>query len=68
MPLRPKVIRSWLRSHEVGRVTVKKRGSAVDPERLRREVTAGLARLEGEATLVVTTIAGTGIALVVEAG
>ena len=63
MPLRVKAVRAWLRARGIGRVTVKKRGSSVDPEALRRELTT---RAEGEATLVVTSVAGHPVAIVVE--
>lgn len=48
-------LRALLRARGVGRVTVKKRGSAVDPETLRRDL-----RLSGtgEAVVVLTRVAG----------
>jgi SAM-dependent methyltransferase len=54
LPFALKPLRSLLRSRGVGRVTVKKRGSPVDPEVLRRQL-----RLRGdaEATVVVTRVA-----------
>ena len=64
MPLRVKAVRAWLRARGIGHVTVKKRGTSVDTDRLRRELTVpGLTR---SATLVVTTVAGHPVALVVE--
>jgi hypothetical protein len=50
-----KALRTWLRDRGVGRLTIKKRGTAVEPEQLRRQL-----RLEGqnEATVVLTRIAG----------
>jgi hypothetical protein len=50
-----KALRTWLRDRGVGRLTIKKRGTAVEPEQLRRQL-----RLEGpnEATIVLTRIAG----------
>lgn len=65
MPLRPKAIRAWLRARDIGRVTLKKRGSAVDPDRLLRELSA---RGAGAATLVATSIAGQSVAVIVEPG
>ena len=46
---------TWLRDRGVGRLTIKKRGTAVEPEQLRRQL-----RLEGddEATIVLTRVAG----------
>ncbi|PID96125.1 MAG: SAM-dependent methyltransferase [Actinomycetales bacterium] len=62
LPLRPKRIRAWLRSRDIGRVTVKKRHASIDPERLRRELATGR---DGAITLIVTTIGDTGAAIAV---
>ena len=50
-----KTLRTWLRDRGIGRLTIKKRGTAVEPEQLRRQL-----RLSGdnEATIVLTRIAG----------
>jgi hypothetical protein len=50
-----KTLRTWLRDRGVGRLTIKKRGTAVEPEQLRRQL-----RLSGdaEATIVLTRVAG----------
>jgi len=50
-----KRLRSMLRERNIGSVTVKKRGSAIDPALLRREL-----RLSGteDATIVLTRVAG----------
>jgi len=50
-----KTLRTWLRDRGVGRLTIKKRGTAVDPDQLRRQL-----RLtgDGEATIVLTRVAG----------
>lgn len=50
-----KRLRTWLRDRNVGRLTIKKRGTAVEPEQLRRQL-----RLTGEAeaTIVLTRVAG----------
>ena len=55
LPFGLKRLRSLLRARGVGRVTVKKRGSAVTPESLRQQL-----RLSGpeEATIVLTRVAG----------
>ena len=57
-----KALRTWLRDRGVGRLTIKKRGTAVEPEQLRRQL-----RLEGpnEATIVLTRVAGRQSVLVV---
>ena len=63
LPFGLKRLRSLLRDRGVGRLTIKKRGSAIEPETLRRQL-----RLSGsaEATIVVTRIAGQPSVLVVE--
>jgi THUMP domain-like/RNA cap guanine-N2 methyltransferase len=63
LPFGLKRLRALLRSRDVGRLTIKKRGSAIEPETLRRQL-----RLRGsaEATIVVTRIAGRPSVLVVD--
>ncbi|HEX2419892.1 MAG TPA: SAM-dependent methyltransferase, partial [Micromonosporaceae bacterium] len=63
LPFSVKRLRAALRARDVGRVTIKKRGSALLPEQLRREL-----RLSGaaEATVVLTRIAGRPYALLVD--
>lgn len=55
LPFSLKRLRAVLRERGIGAVTVKKRGSAVDPDQLRRDL-----RLTGDApaTLVLTRVAG----------
>ena len=50
-----KTLRTWLRDRGIGKLTIKKRGTAVEPEQLRRQL-----RLTGdnEATIVLTRLAG----------
>ena len=63
LPFSLKRLRELLRVREVGILTVKKRGSAVDPEQLRRQL-----RLRGPATatVVLTRVAGAPTALLCE--
>jgi len=63
LPFGLKRLRSLLRERDVGRLTIKKRGSAIEPETLRRQL-----RLHGdaEATVVVTRVAGQPSVLVVQ--
>jgi SAM-dependent methyltransferase len=63
MPFHLKRLRSLLRDRDVGILTVKKRGSAVEPEVLRRQL-----RLRGdrEATVVLTRVAGAPTVLLVD--
>lgn len=62
MPFGLKQLRAALRERGVGRLTVKKRGTAVEPETLRKQL-----RLQGdnEATIVLTRVAGEQKVLVV---
>jgi hypothetical protein len=63
LPFHVKKIKGALRQRRIGRLTVKKRGADIDPERLRREL-----RPSGEntATLVVTRLAERHVALLCE--
>ena len=63
MPFGVKRLKAYLRERGVGRVTIKKRGTAVTPEALRAQLA-----LQGsaEATLVLTRVAGSQQVLVVE--
>ncbi len=63
LPFSVKRLRAVLRERGVGRLTVKKRGCAIDPDQLRRSM-----RLAGtaEATVVLTRIAGAPLALLVD--
>ena len=64
MPFNVKKLRTYLRARGVGRVTVKKRGTAVTPEALRSQLAL---RGEESATLVLTRLAGAQHVIVVEA-
>jgi hypothetical protein len=61
LPFNLKRLRALLRSRGVGRVTVKKRGSAIEPETLARQLRGPGT---GAATVVVTRVAGAPTALV----
>jgi hypothetical protein len=63
LPWNVKTVRGWLRERGLGRLTIKKRGVALDPEVVRRQL-----RLtgSGEATLVLTRVGGRPYALLVE--
>jgi hypothetical protein len=63
LPFGLKRLRALLRERGVGRLTVKKRGSALDPEVVRRQL-----RLSGpaEATIVLTRVRGAQTVLVVD--
>ncbi len=61
LPFNLKRLRALLRSRGVGRVVVKKRGSAIEPETLARQLRGPGT---GSATVVVTRVAGAPTALV----
>ncbi|WP_232806685.1 class I SAM-dependent methyltransferase [Geodermatophilus chilensis] len=61
LPFNLKKLRALLRTRGVGRVVVKKRGSAIEPETLTRQLRGEGA---GTATVVVTRVAGAPTALV----
>jgi hypothetical protein len=58
-----KRLREWLRARGVGRVTVKKRGSPLEPEELQRQL-----RLRGEESriLFLTNVSGKPYVLIAE--
>lgn len=62
-PLSTKALRGWARESGIGRLTIKKRGVPIDPDRLRREL-----RLSGdrEAVVILTPVAGRPLLLEVE--
>jgi SAM-dependent methyltransferase len=64
LPFSLKRLREHLRARGVGSVTVKKRGSAVDPEQLRRELRLPGGPGTSPAVVVLTRVAGAPIALV----
>jgi SAM-dependent methyltransferase len=63
MPFGLKPLRTRLRALDVGALTVKKRGTAVDPDQLRRQLSLRGSR---PATIVLTRLAGRQSVLVVE--
>ncbi len=66
MPLSTKSLSRWLRDRGYDRVTVKKRGVTLDADLLRRQLKmTGRGKGGSEATLVITRIAGSQVALVV---
>jgi hypothetical protein len=58
-----KRLKAYLRERGVGRLTVKKRGTAVTPEQLRAQLSL---KGDAEATLVLTRVGGAQHVLVVE--
>ncbi len=64
-PFQLKRLRTWLRDRGVGRLTIKKRGTAVEPEQLRRQLRLDTNAGSAEATIVLTRVAGRQSVLVV---
>jgi len=64
MPFNVKALRGWLRDHGYDRLTVKKRGVAVDPDLLRRQLRLPV-KGSSEATVVLTRVRSNSVALVV---
>ena len=62
-PYREKQLKAALRERGVGRLTIKKRGVDVVPEDLRKRLSLSG---DAEATLVMTRVAGSGTALLVQ--
>lgn len=63
LPFGLKRLRAYLRERDVGALTVKKRGTAVEPEQLRRQLSL---KGSGRATIVLTRLAGRQSVVVVE--
>jgi hypothetical protein len=63
MPFNLKRLKAYLRERGVGRLTIKKRGTAVTPEQLRAQLSP---RGDAAATLVLTRVQGAQHVLVVE--
>ena len=63
LPFGLKRLRTYLRERGVGRLTIKKRGTAVVPEQLRKQLDL---RGDAEATVVLTRVGGTQQVLVVD--
>ena len=63
LPFGLKRLRTYLRERDVGRLTIKKRGTAVVPEQLRKQLDL---RGDAFATIILTRVAGSQQVLVVE--
>ncbi|MFJ3956220.1 SAM-dependent methyltransferase [Arthrobacter sp. NPDC090010] len=67
MPYNVKALRSWAKAQDLSSVDIKKRGTAVTPEELRRLILPGKPRKGGRhATLVLTRIGQDRVVIVVE--
>jgi SAM-dependent methyltransferase len=64
-PFQLKRLRSWLRERKIGRLTIKKRGSPLDPDVLRQQLRP---QGEGSATLFLTRVQGVPAVIVTRDG
>ncbi|MBT1001020.1 SAM-dependent methyltransferase [Paenarthrobacter sp. DKR-5] len=65
-PYNVKRLKAWVRSNRIGTLEIKKRGTAVTPEELRRQLLTGSGKGPNQATLVLTRIGEERVALVVK--
>ena len=65
MPWHVKSVRAWLRDHDVGTLTIKKRGVPLDPDTVRQQLRP---KGSGSATIVLTRVAGQPYVVVVQPG
>ncbi len=67
MPFGTKTLRGWLRERGITSLTIKKRGVRLDEDALRRELRIGRKAGDGgQATVVLTRVAGQQMAIIVE--
>jgi len=55
LPFQLKALRAYLRDRDVGRLTIKKRGVAIEPEQLRKQLRP---TGDNEATIAITRVSG----------
>ncbi|HEV7167135.1 MAG TPA: SAM-dependent methyltransferase [Micrococcaceae bacterium] len=65
-PYNVKALKTWVRQNRIGVLDIKKRGTAVTPEDLRKQLLTGSGKGPNSATLVLTRIGEDRIAVVVE--
>lgn len=66
LPHRSKALKAAVRARGIGTLTIKKRGVELDPAVLRRELLGARGHGPATATIVLTRLAGRGVALLVE--
>lgn len=66
LPYNVKALKSWVRANGIGVLDIKKRGTSVTPEELRRQLLAGSKKATNKATLVLTRIGEERVAVVVD--
>ena len=65
-PYNVKALKSWVRQNRIGVLDIKKRGTAMTPEELRKQLLTGSGKGPNSATLVLTRIGEERVAIVVE--
>ncbi|WP_026555729.1 THUMP-like domain-containing protein [Arthrobacter sp. 35W] len=65
-PFNVKALKAWVKANRIGVLDIKKRGMAVTPEELRRQLLTGSGKGPNKATLVLTRIGEDRVAIVVE--
>jgi len=65
-PYNVKALKTWVRQNRIGVLDIKKRGTAVTPEELRKQLLTGSGKGPNSATLVLTRIGTERVAVVVE--
>ncbi|MHA7217305.1 class I SAM-dependent methyltransferase [Arthrobacter sp. MDT1-48-3] len=65
-PYNVKALRAWVRSEGIGVLDIKKRGTSVTPEEVRKQLLTGSGKGRKKATLVLTRIGDERVAVVVE--
>ncbi|WP_427018899.1 THUMP-like domain-containing protein [Pseudarthrobacter sp. P1] len=65
-PYNVKALKAWVKANRIGVLDIKKRGMAVTPEELRRQLLTGSGKGPNKATLVLTRIGEDRVAIVVE--
>lgn len=65
-PYNVKALKAWVRENRIGVLDIKKRGMAVTPEELRKQLLTGSGKGPNKATLVLTRIGEDRVAIVVE--
>jgi hypothetical protein len=65
-PFNIRALKQWVRSEGIGVLDIKKRGTSVTPEEVRRQLLSGSGKARKKATLVLTRIGEDRVAIVVE--
>ncbi|MBW4095736.1 MAG: class I SAM-dependent methyltransferase [Acidobacteria bacterium] len=66
VPYNVKALKAWVRAERIGVLDIKKRGTAVTPEELRKQLLTGSGKGPNKATLILTRIGDDRVAMIVE--